>query len=53
MYLGMACLAAIGAVFLGAILSSRNVQLVSNPEDVHVADGVFVSDYFGLQISRA
>ena len=50
MYLGMACLAAISAASVGAILSSRNggVVRLPNPEDVHVADSVFVSDYFGL-----
>jgi hypothetical protein len=50
MYLGMACLAAMSAASVGAILSSRNggVTRLSNPEDVHVADSVFVSDYFGL-----
>jgi hypothetical protein len=47
----MACLAAISAAFLGAILSFRNVSVVqlAKPEDVHVVDGVFVSDYFGLR----
>jgi len=50
MYLGMACLAAMSAASVGAILSSRNggVTRLANPEDVHVADSVFVSDYFGL-----
>src|SRR5215470_3049000 len=50
MYLGMACLAAMSAASVGAILSSRNgsVTRPANPEDVHVADGVFVSDYFGF-----
>jgi hypothetical protein len=49
MYLGMACLAAMSAASVGAILSYRNgVTRIANPEDVHVADSVFVSDYFGL-----
>jgi hypothetical protein len=47
----MACVAAISAACLGAILSFHNVSVVqlANPEDVHVVDGVFVSDYFGLR----
>ena len=45
-----ACLAGTAAVIPVAILSSRNAIVVqsANPEDVHVADGVFVSDYFDL-----
>src|SRR6266436_3576939 len=50
-YLGVAaCLAGMGAVFNSAVLSSRNAGVAqsANPEDVNVADGIFVSDYFGL-----
>jgi hypothetical protein len=45
-----ACLAGTAAVVPVAILSSRNAIVVqsANPEDVHVAAGVFVSDYFDL-----
>src|SRR5215471_4193241 len=51
LYMGIAaCLAGTAAVVPVAILSSRNAIVVqsANPEDVHVADGVFVSDYFDL-----
>jgi Gram-negative bacterial TonB protein C-terminal len=48
-YLGIAaCLAGMATVAPVAILSSRNVSKAPNPEDVRVADGVFVSDYFDL-----
>ena len=48
-YLGIAaCLAGMATVVPVAILSSRNVVKAPNPEDVQVADGVFVSDYFDL-----
>ena len=45
-----ACLAGTAAVVPVAILSSRNAIVIqsANPEDVQVADGVFVSDYFDL-----
>jgi TonB-like protein len=51
LYLGMACLVAMSAATVGAILSSHNVGIAKpvNPEDVHFAEGVFVSDYFGLR----
>jgi hypothetical protein len=50
LYLGMVCLAAMSATSVGAILSSLNVGVAKpvNPEDAFTADGVFVSDYFGL-----
>ena len=47
-YLGIAaCLAGMATVAPVAILSSRNANAVksANPEDVRVADGVFVSDF--------
>jgi hypothetical protein len=50
-YLGLAaCLAVMGAVLHGAMLSSPGAGVFqsANPEDVKVADGVFVSDYFDL-----
>ena len=50
-YLGVAaCLAGMGAVFNSAVLSSRNAGVAqsANPEDINVADGIFVSDYFDL-----
>jgi hypothetical protein len=46
----MACLAAVSAASLGVFLASRtSVSEFANPEDVHIADGVFVSGYFGLR----
>jgi hypothetical protein len=49
-HLGMACLAAVAAAAVGVFLASRaSVAELANPEDVHIADGVFVSDYFGLR----
>ena len=51
LYLGIAaCLAGMAAVLHGAILSSRDAGFVqsANPEDAHVTDSVFVSDYFDL-----
>jgi hypothetical protein len=51
MHMGIAaCLAGTAAVVPVAILSSRNAIVVqsANPEDVRVANGVFVSDYFDL-----
>jgi hypothetical protein len=49
-YLGLAaCLAGVGVVLHGAILSSRDAGFVQpNPEMVSVADGGFASDYFDL-----
>jgi hypothetical protein len=50
-YLGVAaCLAGVGAVLHGAMPSSpgTGVHQSANPEDVKVADGTFVSDYFDL-----
>jgi hypothetical protein len=50
-YLGLAaCLAMMGAILHGAMLSSHGAGVLqsANPEDVKVADGVFVSDYFDL-----
>ena len=50
-YLGIAaCLAGMATVVPVAILSYRNADAVksADPEDVRVADGVFVSDYLGL-----
>ena len=50
-YLGIAaCLAGMAAVLPVAILSSRNAAVVkpADPEDIRVADGVLVSDYFDL-----
>ena len=50
-YLGIAaCLGGMATVAPVAILSSRNAGVVkpANPEDVRVADGVLVSDYFGI-----
>lgn len=50
-YLGIAaCLAGMGVVLHGAILSSRDTGFVqsANPEDAYVTDGGFVSDYFDL-----
>jgi Gram-negative bacterial TonB protein C-terminal len=52
-YLGIAaCLAGMATVVPVAILSSHNAGIVkpanANPEDVRVADGVFVGDYFGI-----
>ena len=50
-YLGVAaCLAGVGAVLHGAMPSSHGsgVFQSANPEDVKVADGIFVSDYFDL-----
>jgi hypothetical protein len=51
LYLGMACLAGISAASVCAILSSRDFGVAKpmNPEDAYVADGVFVSNYFGLK----
>ncbi len=50
-YLGVAaCLAGVGAVLHGAMPSSHGAGVFqsANPEDVKVADGIFVSDYFDL-----
>jgi hypothetical protein len=50
-YLGVAaCLAGVGAVLHGAMPPSHGAGVFqsANPEDVKVADGVFVSDYFDL-----
>ena len=50
-YLGVAaCLAGMGAVLHGAMPSSHGAGAFqsANPEDVKVADGIFVSDYFDL-----
>ena len=50
-YLGVAaCLAGVGAVLHGAMPPSRGAGVFqsANPEDVKVADGIFVSDYFDL-----
>jgi TonB-like protein len=50
-YLGVAaCLAGMGAVLHSTVLSSRGgaVFQSANPEDLKVADGVLVSDYFDL-----
>ncbi len=50
-YLGIAaCLAGMATVVPVAILSSRNANAVksADPEDVRVADGVFISDYLGF-----
>src|SRR5882757_10093657 len=45
-----ACLAGEGAVLHGAMPSSHRAGVFqsTNPEDVKVADGFFVSDYFDL-----
>ena len=50
LYLGIAaCLAGMGVVLHGAILSSRDAGFVqSNPEAVSITDGGLVSDYFDL-----
>jgi Gram-negative bacterial TonB protein C-terminal len=50
LYLGIAaCLAGMGVVLHGAILSSRDAGLaLSNPETISVTDGGFVSGYFDL-----
>src|SRR5258708_22099077 len=50
LYLGIAaCLAGMGVVLHGAILSSRDAGFVrSNPEAVSITDGGFGSDYFNL-----
>ena len=50
LYLGIAaCLAGMGVVLHGAILSSRDAGFIqSNPEAVSITDGGFVSDYFDL-----
>jgi Gram-negative bacterial TonB protein C-terminal len=46
----MACLAVVSAASVGVFLASRtSVSEFANPEDVHIADGFFVSDYFGLR----
>src|SRR3981189_578395 len=50
-YLGVAaCLAGVGAVLHGAMPSPHGAGVFqsANPEDVKVAGGVFVSDYFNL-----
>jgi hypothetical protein len=50
-FLGIAaCLAGMATVLPVAILSSRDTGLAqsANPEDVHVAGGMFASDYFDL-----
>jgi len=50
-YLGIAaCFAGMAAALPVAILSSRDANAVqsANPEDVRVAEGAFVSDYFDL-----
>src|SRR5260370_12009798 len=50
-YLGVAaCLAGVGAVLHGAMPPSHGAGVFqsANPEDVKVADGIFVSDYFDL-----
>jgi hypothetical protein len=50
LYLGIAaCLAGMGVVLHGAILSSHDAGFAqSNPEAIRVTDGGFVSDYFDL-----
>ena len=50
LYLGIAaCLAGMGVVLHGAILSSRDAGFIqSNPEAASITDGGFVSDYFNL-----
>jgi len=50
-YLGVAlCLAGVGAVRYGAMLSSQGADVfqTANPEDGKVVGGVFVSNYFDL-----
>jgi hypothetical protein len=50
LYLGIAaCLAGMGVVLHGAILSSRDAGFAqSNPETISVTDDGFISDYFDL-----